>query len=146
MAPYEISPQPVETCVGKTGVLAELSQDGTLWEGSTQPSIWEGCSTTGFGGLVKPPINRLLSASEVSPGAGPTPTNRLAAEMFHKKGFIAKLQERRFISRRHGVPSSSGRPGSTCILPPSFSPSPESWLPPWDPGCQGRGPHRNQWH
>lgn len=58
---------------------------------------------------MKPPINRLLSASEVSPGAGPTPTNRLAAEMFHKKGFIAKLQERRFISRRHGVPSSSRR-------------------------------------
>lgn len=37
-----------------------------------------------------------------------TPTNRLRTGKFHKKGFIAKFQKRRFISRGHRMPPPQG--------------------------------------
>lgn len=96
---------------------------------------------------MKLPINRLPSASEVSPGAGPTPTNRLAAEMFHKKGFIAKLQERRFISRRHGVPSSSRGQARQHLRTPAPPPPPlKAGFLLGTQAAKAWGPHRNQWH
>lgn len=68
-----------------------------------------------------------------------TSTNRLVAEKFHKKGFIAKLQERRFISRRHGMPSSSGRPARQPLHIPDPPPLPWKLASPVGPGCQGTG-------
>lgn len=74
-----------------------------------QLSLWAGSTRRRLKGPVIPLINHCLPSASLRPAPElvPTPTNRLAAEKFHKKGFIARLQERRFINRRHGMPSSS---------------------------------------
>lgn len=72
-----------------------------------------------------PLTTHCLSSASLRPALElvPTPTNRLAAEKFHKKGFIAKLQERRFINRRHGMLSSSRRQArQTLHIPNSSTP------------------------
>lgn len=45
-----MSPQPVEMCVRKVGVMAEFGKEGALREGSAQTILWGRCPTTGLEG------------------------------------------------------------------------------------------------
>lgn len=68
---------------------------------------------------VMPLTNPHLPSASLRPALEliPTLTNRLAAEKFHKKGFIAKLQERRFMTEDMECHPPRGRQGSPCIFP-----------------------------
>lgn len=141
--PLILSPQAVETrwvegvrLQGQT----KFSEDGALWEGeppglACEKGALEQSLEDWWCPHQPPTILCFHEALELVS----TSTNRLVAEKFHKKGFIAKLQERRFISRRHGMPSSSGRPARQPLHIPDPPPLPWKLASPTGPGCQGTG-------
>lgn len=83
-------------------------------------SLWEGSPRMKLKRLVMSLTNPRLPSASLRPALEliPTLTNRLAAEKFHKKGFIAKLQERCFMTEDMEChPPQGGRQGSPCIFP-----------------------------